>query len=176
MNHETYDPNYINGILATARVFALVGASANSVRPSFLVMKYLMGKGYRVIPLNPGLAGQQLLGQLVYARLADVPEPIDVINIFRNSNAAAGIVDEALKLQPLPKVIWMQLSVRDDQAAEKAEKAGLKVVMNRCPKIEFGKLSGEWGWIGGNAGVLSSRRQVVHSDGRVQSLGLHIKD
>jgi uncharacterized protein len=172
MNHDSYDPEYIRGILRTVKTIALVGASANTVRPSYLVMKYLLEKGYEVLPVNPGLAGQTLLGQAVYATLAEVPKPIDMVDIFRNSDAAMAIVDESLKLSPLPKVIWMQLQVRNDAAAAKAEAAGLEVVMDRCPKMEYGKLSGEWAWVGGNAGVISSRRQSLHENGKFQSLGI----
>jgi predicted CoA-binding protein len=172
VNHDSYDADYIRSILLSVKSIALVGASSNEVRPSYLVMKYLMGKGYDVIPVNPGLAGQELLGQRVFASLADIDRPIDMVDIFRNSEAAAAIVDEALALKPLPQVIWMQLSVRNDAAAAKAEAAGLKVVMNRCPKMEYGKLSGEWAWVGGNAGTVSSRRQVLHPNGRMQSLGI----
>lgn len=150
----------------------MVGASDNEVRPSQFVMKYLIDKGYTVIPVNPGLAGETILGQKVYASLKDVPGPVDMVDIFRNSEAAASVTDEALSLDPLPKVIWMQLSVRNDEAAARAEARGVKVVMNRCPKMEYGKLSGEWAWVGGNSGLLSSRKQKLHSSGRLQSLGI----
>lgn len=172
MNHDSYSADYIRTILQEAKTIALVGASANTVRPSYLVMKYLIDKGYTVIPVNPGLAGQQLLGQTVHASLAEVPTTIDMVDIFRNAEAAAAITDEALALPTKPKVIWMQLQVRNDEAAAKAEAAGLKVVMNRCPKMEYGKLSGEWGWVGGDPGFISSKRQQLHESGRVQSLGL----
>lgn len=171
-NHDSYDPAYIRGILDSVKTVAIVGASANEVRPSFFVTKYMIDKGYTVYPLNPGIAGQEILGRPVYASLADLPEPIDMVDIFRNSEAAAGVVDEALALHPLPKVIWMQLTVRHDEAAAKAEAAGIKVVMNRCPKIEYGKLSGEWNWVGGNSGVLSSKKQSMHGSGKMQSLGI----
>jgi hypothetical protein len=150
----------------------MVGASDNEVRPSQFVMKYLIDKGYTVIPVNPGLAGETILGQKVYASLKDVPGPVDMVDIFRNSEAAASVTDEALLLDPLPKVIWMQLSIRNDEAAARAEARGVKVVMNRCPKMEYGKLSGEWAWVGGNSGVLSSRKQKLHASGRLQSLGI----
>ena len=172
MNHDSYSPDYIRNILKTVKTVALVGASNNTVRPSYFVMQYLLGKGYDVIPVNPGLAGQQLLGQTVYAALKDIPEPIDMVDIFRNSEAAGPVTEEALKLDPKPKVIWMQLSVRNGEAAAKAEAAGLQVVMDRCPKMEYGKLSGEWAWVGGNSGVISSRKQTMHESGKVQSLGL----
>lgn len=172
MNHENYSPDVIRNILQTVKTIALVGASANEVRPSYFVMKYLIDKGYDVIPVNPGLAGQQILGQTVYASLGDVPKPVDMVDIFRNSDAAGPITDEALALSPKPRVIWMQLSVRNDEAAARAEAAGLQVVMNRCPKMEYGKLSGEWAWVGGDSGIISSRKQSLHESGKVQSLGL----
>lgn len=172
MNHDAYPPDYIREILRSVKTIALVGASANDVRPSYFVTKYLLDKGYEVIPVNPGLAGQQLLGQTAYGALRDIPKPIDMVDIFRNSEAADGVVDEALALDPKPKVIWMQLGVRNDGAAQRAEAQGLKVVMNRCSKIEYGKLSGEWAWIGGNSGIISSRKQVMHESGKLQSLGI----
>jgi hypothetical protein len=172
MNHDSYLPDYIRGILQSVKTIALVGASANEVRPSYFVMKYLLDKGYDVIPVNPGLAGQTLLGQTVYATLKDIPRPVDMVDIFRNSEAAGPITDEALSLSPRPKVIWMQLSVRNDDAASRAEAEGVQVVMDRCPKMEYGKLSGEWAWVGGNSGVISSRKQSLHESGKLQSLGL----
>jgi len=173
MDHSFYDKAYINGILQEVKTIALVGASAKEVRPSYFVMKYLLGKGYQVIPVNPGMAGGQILGQTVYASLSDIPVAIDMVDIFRNSQAAGLITDEALSLDPLPKVIWMQLSVRNEKAAQRAENAGLKVVMDRCPKMEYGKLSGEWAWVGGASGMISSKKQPLHPSGKVQSLGLN---
>jgi uncharacterized protein len=172
MNHDSYPADYVLGILHAVKVIALVGASSNVVRPSYLVMQYLLSKGYDVIPVNPGLAGQTLLDKTVYGTLKDIPRAIDMVDIFRNSKAAGPIVDEALTLIPKPSIIWMQLSVRNDEAAMRAETAGLKVVMNRCPKMEYGKQSGEWAWVGGNSGIISSRRQHMHESGKMQSLGL----
>ncbi|WP_417435256.1 CoA-binding protein [Hoeflea sp.] len=170
MNHDNYYNAYISGILQSVKTIAVVGASANEVRPSFFVMRYLLGKGYDVIPVNPGQAGKPILGQMTYARLADIPVAIDMVDIFRASDAVPGIVEEALALDPLPKVIWMQLTVRHDEAAARAEAAGIKVVMNRCPKIEYARLSGEIGWNGVNSGVLSSRKPVMRTG--FQSYGL----
>jgi O-acetylhomoserine (thiol)-lyase len=153
-----YPDGYLRRLLSDTQTIALVGASPNPNRPSHFVMKYMQEKGYRVIPVNPGQAGKEILGEPCYARLADVPGPIDMVDIFRASDAAAEIVDEAI-LEAQAKgirVIWMQLSVRHDQAAQKAEAAGLKVVMHRCPKIEFGRLCGELSWSGVNTGVVSS--------------------
>jgi uncharacterized protein len=172
MNHDHYPAEHIRSILRSVETIAMVGASAKEVRPSHLVMKYMLGKGYRVIPVNPGLAGKEILGQKVHAALKDIPEPIDMVDIFKNSEAAGAIVDEALALAPLPKIIWMQLTVRNDAAALRAEAKGIQVVMNRCPKMEYGKLSGEWGWVGGASGIISSRRARMHESGKVQSLGL----
>ncbi|MEJ8573735.1 CoA-binding protein [Microbaculum marinum] len=171
MNHDRYPDDYIRDILDEVKVIAMVGASANNIRPSYFAMKYLLEKGYRVIPVNPGQAGPEILGQLCYARLSDIPEPIDMVDIFRASEAADAVVDEALALDPVPKVIWMQLGVRNDTAAARAEAAGLRVVMNRCPKIEYGRLSGEIGWMGVNRGSISSRRATL-SSGRTQRLSL----
>jgi predicted CoA-binding protein len=161
MNHDHYDDTYIRGILNTVKTIAVVGVSPKVVRPSYFVFKYLLERGYRMIPVNPGQAGGDLLGQRIYASLADIPEPVDMVDIFRNSAAALGVVQEALALDPKPAVIWMQLGVRNDEAAKRAEDAGLQVVMNRCPKIEYGRLSGEIGWTGVNSGVLSSKRPLL---------------
>jgi predicted CoA-binding protein len=133
MNHDTYSQDYISGILNSVRTIAMVGASANDVRPSFFVLKYLIAKGFTVYPVNPGQAGKEILGQRVYARLSDIPHAIEMVDIFRAPDAVPAIVDEALTLDPLPKVIWMQLGVRNEDAAAKAEAAGLKVVRTRCP-------------------------------------------
>jgi uncharacterized protein len=171
MNHDSYADDYILGILRSVKTVAMVGASANEVRPSFFVLKYLHLRGYRIFPINPGLAGKTILGLPVYGKLADVPEPIDMVDVFRNSAAAGAIVEEALTLDPLPKVIWMQLSVRNNEAAARAEAKGLKVVMNRCPKIEFGRLSGEISWAGVNSRTLSAKRPSRDTAG-FQRLGL----
>ena len=137
MNHDIYPENYTTDILAATKIIALVGASANVMRPSYGVMKFLLSKGFDVIPVNPGLAGKEILGQKVYASLGAIPRKFDMVDIFRNSNAIAGLVDEVLSLAAKPKVVWMQLGVRNDEAAVKAEAAGLQVVMNRCPAIEL---------------------------------------
>lgn len=140
MRHDIYDDAYISDILKNVRTIAVVGASANEDRPSFRVMKFLIEKGYTVFPVNPGHAGKEILGRMTYARLADVPEAIDMVDVFRASESVPPVVDEALALDLLPKVIWMQLGVQHDGAAAKAEAKGVKVVMNRCPKIEHTRL------------------------------------
>ncbi len=158
MNHDSYSDTYIRGILKTVKTIAVVGASDKENRPSYFVFKYLAERGYNMIPVNPGRAGRDLLGRRIYARLADIPEPIDMIDIFRASPHVPPVVLEALALKPRPQVIWMQLGVRNDEAAALAEANGLKVVMNRCPKIEYGRLSSEIGWMGVNTRTISSRR------------------
>jgi uncharacterized protein len=171
MNHEQYADSYIRGILNTVKTIAMVGFSPKENRPSYFVFKYLTERGYRVIPVNPGHAGKEALGRKIYAKLADIPEPIDMVDIFRGSEFALGIVKEALALNPKPQVIWMQLTVRNDEAGKLAEDAGLKVVMNRCPKIEYGRLSSEISWIGVNSRTLSSKRAQTFGKG-VQRMSL----
>ena len=172
MDHDAYPDDYVRRILKGVKTIALVGASNNPARPSWIVTKYLSERGYDVIPINPGLAGQEILGLKVYGSLAEVPRPIDMVEIFRNSQAAGPITDQALALDPLPKVIWMQLSVRNDEAAARAEAQGVEVVMNRCPKIEYGRLSGEIGWQGINSRIRSARKPVMAGKG-FQKLTIH---
>lgn len=161
MNHDNYDDAYIRAILDKVRTIALVGASSNPVRPSYFALKYLLSKGYDVIPVNPGQAGRKICGVTAFARLGEIGRPVDMVEIFRGSQAAAGIVEEALALDPPPIVIWMQLTVRDDKAAALAESRGVSVVMNRCPKIEYARLCGEIGWAGVSSKVISSRKRVL---------------
>ncbi|MEZ5648231.1 MAG: CoA-binding protein [Alphaproteobacteria bacterium] len=160
-NHDSYTNDELRDILSMVKTIAMVGASANWNRPSYFVMKYLQAKGYRVIPVNPSAAGQDILGETCYANLADIPGQFDMVDIFRNSEAAAGIVDEAIQLksQKEIKVIWMQLTVRNDAAARRAEAAGMRVVMDRCPKIEYSRLYGELSWGGINSGIITSQRR-----------------
>ena len=172
MNHDTYDDAYIRGILNTVKTIAMVGVSNKESRPSYFAFKYLLERGYRMIPVNPGLAGGELLGQKVYAKLADIPEPVDMVDIFRAAPYALGIVEEALRLQPRPHVIWMQLGIRNDEAAALAEANGLKVVMNRCPKIEYGRLSSEISWMGVNSRTLTSKKAQVLGRG-IQRMSLN---
>jgi predicted CoA-binding protein len=163
MNHEAYSDAYIRDILAQHRIIAMVGASPNTSRPSYFAMKYLKQKGFTVIPVNPGQAGKEILGERAYASLADLKQPVDIVDIFRSSEAALGVTREAIRIGA--KVVWMQLGVRNDEAAKLAEDAGLRVVMNRCPKIEYGRLSGELGWAGVDSRVLSSRRPILGAKG-----------
>ncbi len=157
MDHATYDNGYILGILRSCKTIAMVGASANWNRPSFFAMKYLQEKGFRVIPVNPGAAGQEILGEKVYASLKEIPDKVDMVDCFRNAEAIPAIAEDAIAIGA--KVLWMQLGIRNQAAAQRAEEAGLKVVMDRCPKIEYGRLSGEIGWMGVNTNVISSKRR-----------------
>jgi len=151
-----YPDAELRRIFRETRIIAMVGASPTWNRPSHFVFKYMRGKGYRLIPVNPAAAGKEISGERVYARLADVPEQVELVDIFRNSEAAGPITDEAIAAGA--RVVWMQLTVRNDEAAARARAAGLTVVMNRCLKIEYGRLFGELAWAGVNTGVISARR------------------
>ena len=172
MDHDNYPDSYIRGILNTVKTIAMVGISPKDNRPSYFAFKYLLERGYRMIPVNPGLEGGEILGQKVHARLADVPEPVDMIDVFRAPAYAPGIVEEALALKPRPQVIWMQLGVRNDAAAALAEQNGLKVVMNRCPKIEYGRLSSEIAWMGVNTRTISAKKAQLSGRG-IQRMSLN---
>ena len=170
MSHDSYSDDHIRGILNTVKTIAMVGASERENRPSYFAFKYLLERGYRMIPVNPGHASETMLGQKIYARLADIAEPVDMVDIFRGSQYAPAIVAEALALKPRPQVIWMQLGVRSDEAAALAEANGMKVVMNRCPKIEYGRLSSEIAWMGVNTRTLSSKKATI---GGIQRMSLN---
>ena len=157
VDHDDYSDAMLRRVLDSVRTIAMVGASAHWNRPSYFAMKYLQRKGYRVIPVNPGAAGREILGERAYATLAEIPDLIDMVDIFRRSEAAGPIVDEAIDIGA--RVVWMQLGVRNDAAAARAEAAGLTVVMDRCAKIEYGRLSGELSWGGINSGIITSRRR-----------------
>jgi uncharacterized protein len=170
MNHDAYSDDYIRGILTSVKSIAMVGASPVDVRPSYFAFKYLAQRGYDMIPVNPGHVGKSLLGRPFVGTLAEIGRAIDMVEIFRGSEHLMPVVEEALKLDPLPKVIWMQLGGRDDAAAEKAEAVGIKVVMNRCPKIEYGRLSSEISWMGVNSRTISSKRAPIPTQGMRLSL------
>jgi predicted CoA-binding protein len=172
MDHNSYPDAYIRGILNSVKTIAVVGVSTNTVRPSYFVFKYLRERGYRMIPVNPGQAGRELLGQKIYAKLSDIPEPIDMVDVFRASEHALGVVQDAIALDPRPKVVWMQLTVRNDEAARLAEANGIKVVMNRCPKIEYGRLSSEIAWMGVNTRTISAKKAPLPARG-IQRLSLN---
>ncbi len=153
----TYSDELLRRVLQQTKTVALVGASANPVRPSYFVARYLGLKGFRVIPVNPGLAGQQLLGETAYADLKSIPETVDMVDIFRAPAAVPGIVNEALARWPELPVIWMQIGVEHAEAAAVAEARGVTVIQNRCPKIEYQRLFGELGKVGFNTGRISSK-------------------
>ncbi len=161
-NHDSYGDAFLRGILDRVKTIAMVGASPQEHRPSYYAMKYLRDKGYRMIPVNPGAVGREILGEPVHAALSDIPGPVDMVQVFRNSKAAGPIVDDALALPTPPPVIWMQLGVRNDEAAARAEAAGCTVVMNRCPKIEWARLNRELGWAGFRTGVISSKKRKLN--------------
>jgi predicted CoA-binding protein len=163
----TYSNAKIRRILDDVATIAMIGASPTWNRPSYFAMKYLQEKGFRVIPVNPRAAGGEILGERVYASLTEAPGPIDMVQIFRNSEAAGPLTDEAIAVaeEKGVKVLWMQLTVRNDEAAARAEAAGLEVVMNRCPKIEYGRLNAELSWGGFNSEIITSRRRRVETAG-----------
>ncbi len=162
-----YPDALIKNILRKVKTIAMVGASGNEIRPSYFAMMYLLNKGYKVIPVNPGMAGKQILGQTVYAALKDVPGPVDMVDIFREAQYVPQIVREALaeKERFGLSVIWMQLGVVNEEAAKLAEDAGLTVIMDRCPKIEHGRFSGELGWMGVNRRVIDNRKPALFGKG-----------
>lgn len=167
MSYPDYPDALIARILRSVKTIAMVGASPNPARPSYFAMKYLLEKGFKIIPVNPTEAGNEILGQRVYANLAEVPAPVDMIDIFRNSKAAGPITDEAIaeKERLSAKILWMQLGVINEEAAKHAEAAGFTVIMNRCPKIEYGRLSGEIGWYGVNRRVIDNRKPYAFNKG-----------
>ena len=152
-----YSDELLKKILGRCKTVAVVGVSSNPVRPSYFVARYLGLKGFRVIPVNPGLAGQSLFGETVYGDLASIPFDVDMVDIFRKSEAVPEIVDEALERWPKLKCIWMQIGVEHAEAAAKAEARGVDVIQNRCPKIEYQRLFGELRMGGFNTGILSSK-------------------
>jgi predicted CoA-binding protein len=169
MNHDSYSDGYIRGILNTVKTIAMVGASEKENRPSYFAFKYLLERGYNMIPVNPVRAGGSILGRRIYAQLADIPEPIDMVDIFRSARHALPIAREAIALKPRPQVVWMQLGIRSEEAAALAAANGIKVVMNRCPKIEYGRLSSEIAWMGVNTRIISAKKAT---GGGMQRLSL----
>jgi predicted CoA-binding protein len=162
-----YPDTLIKSILRSVKTIAMVGASANDIRPSYFAMMYLLNKGYTVIPVNPGAAGKTILGQPVYAALRDVPAPVDMVDIFREAKYAPEIAREAVAQKDRlgVKVLWMQLGVLSPEAEKIAADAGLTVIMDRCPKIEHGRFSGEMGWLGINRKVIDNRKPLLFGKG-----------
>ena len=158
-HHDYYSETTWRDILSKVRSFAMIGASATWKRPSFYAMKYLLKKGYRIVPINPRSAGTEILGQRVYGNLGDYPGELDMVDVFRPSEDTYDITKNVIANmeEKRIRVLWMQLTVRNDKAAELAEAAGLTVIMNRCPKIEFARLSGELGWSGINTKIVTAK-------------------
>src|SRR6202521_520971 len=171
--YPDYPDALIARILRSVKTIAMVGASPNEARPSYFAMKYLLDKGFKIIPVNPGEAGKDILGQKVYASVADLPPPVDMVDIFRNSEAAGPIADEVIanKDRLGVRILWMQLGVINEAAASRAEAAGLTVIMSRCPKIEYGRLSGEIGWYGVNRRTIDNRKPAAFSAGGALTRG-----
>jgi predicted CoA-binding protein len=163
----SYPDSLIKSILRSVKTIAMVGASGNEIRPSYFAMMYLLNKGYKIIPVNPGMAGKEILGQKVYAALKDVPAPVDMVDIFREAKYAPDIARETIaeKDRLGVKILWMQLGVVSEEAQKLAEDAGLTVVMDRCPKIEHGRFSGEIGWMGVNRRVIDNRKPLLFHKG-----------
>ena len=170
-NHDTYGDDYLREILTDVKTIAVIGASANTVRPSYFVVKYLLSKGYQVFPINPGQAGKEIAGAKAYASLADLPVPVDMIDIFRRADALPGIVHEIVQMPELPKVVWLQLAIRDDAIAQVLEMADIKVVQDRCPKIEYGRLCGEIAWTGFNRRTISAKKPKLSGGYQHFSIG-----
>lgn len=152
-----YSDQYIRDVLKHVKRIAIVGISANPVRPSFFVGRYLGLKGFDIVPVNPGHAGQMILGKKVYADLSEIETPVDMVDIFRRSDAVPQIVDEALRLFPDLYAVWMQIGVQSEEAAAKAHARGVAVVQDRCPKIEYQRLFGELRHGGFATGIISSK-------------------
>ncbi len=167
MTLPEYPDQLIKSILRSVKTIAMVGASGNDIRPSYFAMMYLLNKGYKVIPVNPGMVGKEILGQTVYATLKDVPAPVEMVDIFREAKFAADIAREAVaeKDRLGLKVLWMQLGVISPEAEKIAQEAGLTVIMNHCPKIEHGRFSGEIGWMGVNRRVIDNRKPLLFGKG-----------
>ena len=161
VDHDYYPDSYIREILRNVRSIAMVGASATWNRPSNFVMKYLLKKGFKVIPVNPGQAGKKICGEIVFPDLSSISETVDMVDIFRPPEDAPELVEEAINIGA--KVFWMQLEIRHAEAAKRAEDSGIQVVMDRCPKIEYGRLYGELSWGGINSGIISAKRRRLRT-------------
>lgn len=153
----SYSNVFLRNLLNDVKTVAVVGISSNPVRPSYFVARYLGLKGYRVIPINPGLAGETLFGETVYPDLASVPDEVDMVDIFRRSEVVPSIVEEALERWPNLEAVWMQIGVESAEGRAMAEARGVRVVENRCPKIEYQRLFGELRMGGFNTGIISSK-------------------
>lgn len=173
-DHDTYLDAHIRSVLQSVKSVAIIGASANKVRPSYFVATYLQDKHYEIFPINPGHAGNTISDAMTYASLADLPKPVDMVDIFRRNEELPRIASEIMKMPVLPKVVWMQLTIRDDAIAQALEMAGITVIMNRCPKIEYARLCGEINWVGYNRRTISARKPKLA--GGYQHFGLGNED
>ena len=169
-DHDKYSDALIRTVLKSVKSIAIVGASGNPVRPSYFVAKYMAAKGYELFPVNPGHAGKEIADAMSYKSLATLPGPVDMVDIFRNKEALPGVVSEIMQMPELPKVVWMQLGIRDDSIAKALEMARITVIQNRCPKIEYGRLCGEIAWTGFNRRTISSKKPILSKG--FQHLGL----
>jgi predicted CoA-binding protein len=160
-DHDYYSDGKILEVLKSVKTMAIIGASANTIRPSYFVAKYMAAKGYKLFPINPGHAGKEIADAMTYKSLAELPAPVDMVDIFRNIKALPGIVSEIMQMPELPKVVWLQLGIRDDSIASALEMAGITVIQNRCPKIEYGRLCGEIAWTGFNRRTISSKKPTL---------------
>ena len=154
-----YEDHYIRSILDNTKSIAMIGLSSSWQRPSYFVAKYLLDRGYKVYPVNPREAGKKILNQKVYSSVSEINENIDMVDIFRQSNDVDLIIDDIIKIKP--STIWMQIGVINFKAAKLAKINKIDVVMNKCPKIEYGRLSGELSWAGINSGVFHNKRRII---------------
>ncbi len=169
-NHDHYSDEMMRSVLKSVKSIAIIGASGNTIRPSYFVAKYMAAKGYKLFPINPGHAGKEIADAMTYESLASLPGPVDMVDIFRRKETLPGIVTEIMQMPELPKVVWLQLGIRDDSIASALEMAGITVIQNRCPKIEYARLCGEIAWTGFNRRTISSKKPILSKG--FQHLGL----
>ena len=158
-NHIIYEDNYIRNILENTKTIAMIGLSSSWQRPSYFVAKYLLDRGYKIFPVNPREAGKKILEQKVYSNLSEIKEKIDMVDIFRKTSDVGYIINDVLKIKP--STIWLQIGIINLYAEKLAKNNKINIVMDRCPKIEYGRLSGELGWAGINSGVFYNKRRVI---------------
>ncbi|MEE9313790.1 MAG: CoA-binding protein [Rhizobiaceae bacterium] len=170
-NHDHYSDAVIRSVLKSVKSIAIIGASANQVRPSFFVAQYMAAKNYELFPINPGHVGKEIAGAMTYKSLADLSVPVDMVDIFRKPEALPGIVSEIMQMPELPKVVWLQLGIRDDAIAEALEMTGITVIQDRCPKIEYARLCGEIAWMGFNRRTISSKKPKLSKGFQHYNLG-----
>jgi predicted CoA-binding protein len=160
-DHDSYSDAHLRSVLREVKSIAVVGASSNPNRPSSFVTKYLAQKGYRVVPINPGHAGREIAGAVAQASLADLHQPVDMVDVFRRVEALPGVAEEIRAMTMPPSVVWFQLGIRDDEIAARLEAEGMTVIQNRCPKIEYARLCGEIAWTGFNRRTISAKKPIL---------------